>query len=231
MTANGSDKPNISPALKLLGHVWEHSGKTSWRVINESMQVAMELAITSGFKFDVDDLDAVKNRFRPEYWMDSEGCYTLACAGPHGPNPSAIQAIEHCLGRKPFICPETAGNKRLVRLHRGLRFAWHKDLARPVQVKVTSFSAIKGVPCAIACGYLKTEEGKTSKVTRQPAAIFRITHADITAYRAAIAAWQAQPQPLPEKPEGLAGMSPWQRAAFLRGVIDEKRKEAVGANS
>jgi hypothetical protein len=68
------------------------------------MQVALRLAIESGMEWAIGDCAYVEEHWRPGYWMGKAGwepSYSRACAGPHGPNRSAIKeekARERSLG-------------------------------------------------------------------------------------------------------------------------------------
>lgn len=186
-----------SPAMQLLSLVWDSEGETSgqgpsWRRLNSSMQEALRLAIDSGMHFAEDDFGKIQKLFRPEYWLHIEGCYSRAIDAPHGPNPSAYQAIEKHLGRKPFIVQETSSTAKKVRLNVGSKFKWHEDMLRAIDVKVTSFGSIEkgeggakqSTQCVIACSYKERDRSKyePDKVDR----IFKITHEDIAAYHKAI---------------------------------------------
>jgi hypothetical protein len=190
------DSPT-SPAILLLDHVWNNQGETaghghSWRRLNSAMQDAIRLAIESGMQFGEDDFKVIKRDYSPEYWLHIEGCYARAIEAQHGPNPSAYQAIEKYLGRKPFVVQIRSSGSKQVRLHEGARFYWHEDMKKEVFVKVTSFSEVEReidgtktkVPCVIACSY-KERSGtgyEPDKIER----MFKITHEDIKAYHKAI---------------------------------------------
>lgn len=185
-----------SPALVLMEHVWKHTGEgmgNSWRRLNGAMQDALKLAIEHGMRFNEDDFAYVNEHFRPGYWLNWEGAYSRAVAGPHGANPSAIKALEKQLSRKAFIVHETASLKApKIRLHEGQRFEWHIDLKSKVHVTVTSFTKLKdGTQAVIACSYKTREYDKktgyvigTEKIEKR----FTITHADIAEYHTAIRA-------------------------------------------
>jgi hypothetical protein len=187
----------ISPALTLLDHVWGSQGKTtghghSWRRLNAAMQSALRLAIESGMEFGEDDFAVIRREYGPEYWLHIENCYAMAIDAQHGPNPSAYQAIEKHLGRKPFVIQVRSSSTKQVRLHEGARFYWHEDMKKEVFVKVTSFGEVEreinGIktkaPCVIACSY-KERSGtgyEADKIDR----MFKITHEDIKTYHKAI---------------------------------------------
>lgn len=186
-----------STAMQLLDLVWESEGKTSghshsWRRLNAAMQSAVKLAVESGMDFDEDDFFKIREKYNPSYWMHIEIVYSLAIEAQYGPNPSAYQAIEKYLGRKPFIVVPSCRESNKIRLHEGSRFQWHENMERELTVKVTSFGSVERVvdgkksevPCVIACSYKERDRTKyePDKVDR----VFRITHDDIAAYHKAI---------------------------------------------
>jgi hypothetical protein len=191
----------LSPALGLLDYVWQNTPRTSWRVVNESMQIAIKLAVVSGMEWAIGDCKHINDHYRPGYWMGEqswEPSYSLACDGPRGPNASAIKAIEAHLGRKAFIVVKAAHEGAKIRLHVGVRFDWHDNLKdRIPNVKVTSFSTRKvagkdgkeiEVPCVVAYSYVreKKDSGNYSYETDKVDRVFKITHDDIAAYHKAI---------------------------------------------
>jgi len=190
-------EPTISRVLELLDLVWMSQGDTaghghSWRRLNAAMQDAIRLAIDSGMEFGEDDFEVIKRKYSSEYWLHIEGCYSRAIEAQHGPNPSAYQAIEKYLGRKPFIVQRRWNDTRKLRLYEGARFYWSDDMKSEAFVKVTSFGTVERtvngikatVPCAIACSYkTKSRDGyEPDKVDR----VFKITHDDIAAYHKAV---------------------------------------------
>jgi hypothetical protein len=198
-------KTERSPAYRLLAHVWKHEGDgmgKSWARINDAMQMALKLAITSGMKFDPEDFASFSKDFNSGYWIgDGEHYYAMACARDrqHGANASAYQSYEHWRGRKPFIVAEEAreGATR-IRLCVGQRFDWHIKLKTEAKVIVTSFDDHATQPCLIACSY---KDAARSKIDKR----FKITHEDIVNYHAAIreaskakvkAGAETEPQPV-----------------------------------
>lgn len=189
------EKP-MSPALGLLDYVWKNVPYDSHREMNAAMQVALRLAVESRMEWAIGDCKHIGDNYRPGYWMGEQGwepSYARACDGPHGPNPSAIKAIEAHLGRKPFIVRRTAGEAVTIRLHVGAQFHWHDNMKARVNVEVTSFSTkkVKGkgkdakevkVPCVVACSYKYTGKSCERKIDR----VFKISHDDIAAYHKAI---------------------------------------------
>jgi hypothetical protein len=222
------DEKPMSPLLRLLDTVWKHTPHKSWRVINEAMGVALMNAVRTGMAFEASDITEIIDRFRGRYWMgDPEYLYSQACAGPHGPNPSAIKALERWLKRKPFICPAGPSGRPLLRLHCGARFGWHDDFKTAVQVKVTSFSRQGESPCVITCSHLEIEPGKSAITRTKATRIFRITHADIAVYRRFIReAAKARAEQVPLDMADPANMSPAGRVLYFRRIVREKREEA-----
>jgi hypothetical protein len=190
-----------SPALTILRQVWRHVGSGrddhSWVQLNGAMKRALLLAIEAGFRFDGDDFDRFAREFSPmDKWLGVDGiehAYQVACDGPHGPNPSAYQAVESWLGREPFLVAETArggsGKDPLgpkVRLYVGKTFDWRDGLKKRVKVTVTSFNDEKGH--IIACSYKEQtrESGSFVYTDRKVDRRFSITRDDIAGYHAAI---------------------------------------------
>lgn len=181
-----------SAALVLLSHVWKAEGAAhgghSWRRLNDAMRTALFLAIDAGMTFDDSDFRKIAHKFNSGYWLDIEYAYKHACGeqqgGNHGPNPTAIHAIESHLGRTPFlIAREPNHGSPKDRICVGSRFSWHIDMKNRVYVTVTSFAADQSH--VVACSYKEREPGRNErKVDR----MFRITHDDLAAYHAAIRA-------------------------------------------
>jgi hypothetical protein len=156
------------------------------------MQTAVNLAIDAGIHFDEDDFYRIRKSYDSGYWLHIEGCYSRSIEAQHGPNPSAYQAIEKYLGRKPFIIQRSSSDSRKLRLYEGARFNWHIDMKQAVSVKVTSFGTVKRkidgaereLQCVIACSY--KERQKTGYEPDKVDKIFKITHDDIASYHKAI---------------------------------------------
>lgn len=188
-----SEDKGDSPALVLLKHVWKSQGEgagNSWRRLNSAMQVALRLAIESGFRFDPGDFSTFSAEFNAGYWWgDQEHYYSLACEGPHGPNPSAIKAIEAWKKRRPWIVMEDAGEPK-VRPHVGSRFRWFDDPENPSPkgrhwAIVTSFNDKDDR--LVACSY---KDSDRSKIDRR----FAIAREDVAAYHKAIARLKKKPE-------------------------------------
>jgi hypothetical protein len=150
-----------SPAVQLLRFVWGNEaygwGK-SWSRINSTMRKALELAITSGLRFNPDDFKTFMERsldggFSFGYWCGEGGVdrwYKLACKSGPGEkgNLSACQAIEKLLDRPPFILKSLSSavaTAAKIRLAIDVNFWWDGRW-----VTVTSFS---GRNALIACSY------------------------------------------------------------------------------
>lgn len=207
------EKTTDSPAMQLLALTWEHTGGInsaghSWRRLNASMQTALRLAIEGQFEFAEGDFRAIYERFNAGYWIGQniETYYSLACDGPHGPNPTATKALEKTLGRKPFIVQRSAGDPRKLRLHVGSTFDWHEDMKKRVFVEVTSFRKPEDAdPHVVACSY-RREKDANGYEQRKVDKRYKITHADIAAYHKAIRdhAKQAEEARALEKAEARA---------------------------
>lgn len=130
-----------SPAIRFLEVVWKNNCEVfshSWRVINEAMYAALNLAIHTGFRFSKNDFTIIDEQYRIGYWggndrhMLGERFYSTACEGSHGCNRSAAIAFENWKHRKPFILDG-------VRFSIGHQFRW--DLGDKTEwLTVTSFS-------------------------------------------------------------------------------------------
>jgi hypothetical protein len=127
-----------SSALKLLKHVWEHNGTTSWEALNHSMYTATELAIGAKLHWLPSDFDYISANFRPGYWLGElvwEPMYSLAVWTD---GDSFIKAFETAKKREPFFANEVCGaNWRIGASHyvhassshrqRG-RIAWRSEV-------------------------------------------------------------------------------------------------------
>lgn len=197
-----------SPAIQLLSLVWDHCGEqgtASWRIKNSAMQVALHLAIESLMRFDEDDFKVISERWDPGYWLHVENFYRVACggqsSGAHGPNPSAVKAIERHLCRKPFLIRRSATDPVKIRIYEGLQFQWHVDMKKCVMVKATSVNPgdlIKKIaPHVVACAYKPQKQNKHGydigprKIEKR----FEITHSDIAEYHKAILVHAKKTQP------------------------------------
>ncbi len=160
----------------------------SWLKVNHRMSDALVLAICSGMRFDLEDFGAAMKKFRPGYWLYIETAYSLAVLYR---NASAYHAIEHHLGRKPFIVKGASIGTHtgdgpcgigLARLIISARFQWKGE-----HVTVGSFNDAKGhvnassykrVAADPVCPQCQRAIGWTKdKVLHN----YRITNADIRA--------------------------------------------------
>lgn len=93
----------MSSAMKLMTVVWESVPTGSWRRLNNAMHMALYLAIDGHLKFEVGDIDKIKERFRPGYWIGDNGWeHAYARAARTGAR-SAWKEFERFLDRKPFL--------------------------------------------------------------------------------------------------------------------------------
>lgn len=192
----GKKKKADSPAIQLLNHVWLHDGGRanvqSWDRLNHSMQAALSLAIQSLMDFGLHDFEVIEERYWPGYWMGSDGgefYYGAACNGTYGINMSACLAFEHWKVRKPFLIARKALNLSTEvrdRICVGHRFTWgEKKKGKWVGHQVTCTSMSQDGKSFTACSYHDPPEGvpwPRAKVKRR----FKITHAKIAEYHAAI---------------------------------------------
>lgn len=127
-------KTQLSPAMELLTLVWEETPRGSWDRLNQSMKVAMRLAITAKMLFALDDFATARRVFRGGYWFGvpmGEMFYSLAVETG---NLSAAQSFEAWTDRPPFIADRVDHRKR-GRLAIGSTFQWRGET-----VAVTSFA-------------------------------------------------------------------------------------------
>lgn len=193
-----------SKAMALLRAAWNADGTCgamgrSWRRLNSTMQAALHLAIETLAEFHEDDFRRFAKSFNSSYWIgDGEYYYRRAIDGPHGPNPSAYQAIEAWLGREPFIVETDPVREpgRRERLYVGKRLTWFDGgvvtREKMLTVVVTSFDDAKGT--VTICAYKRP--GKTERWEPDPCAgqsddakiarRFTVSHAAIDAHHAAI---------------------------------------------
>lgn len=93
--------PERSPAFVLVEHVWKHAPQRSWRHLNRTMQQALALAIESGLRFDVGDIEAIHTEMRGGYWFgENEWIHGLAVEWNNTP---AAVSFEAWVCRKPFV--------------------------------------------------------------------------------------------------------------------------------
>lgn len=102
---------DTSPARQLVDLIWEHANKDSarghsWTYLNQSLYMAVRLAIFAGLKFAPDDFNLFATQLRSHYWVGvdnthntGEGLYSHAVENN---NISACIAFEAWKARKPF---------------------------------------------------------------------------------------------------------------------------------
>lgn len=152
-----------SSPIHLLQNIWDNaqiSTAHSWLKLNHALRAGLELAVTSGMKFELGDLKKISDRFRPGYWVgDYEWFYRAAVLYR---NNSAWKEFEAYCGRKPFIIKGASITTHtgdgpcgggLSRLIVGARFPWAGGAAT-----VTSFNDKDGT--LIACSYRRDGESK-----------------------------------------------------------------------
>ena len=94
-----------SDVTDLLDHVYAKSQRgcsRSWSKLNNTLRMALEIAIGGGFKWDIDDCKYVVNHYNSGYWLGEnfERWYSLCIAAS---NASAIASYESYVGRQGFI--------------------------------------------------------------------------------------------------------------------------------
>jgi hypothetical protein len=175
------EEKKLSPAIKLLELVWngvsDNKEMWSWLRLNSSMHEALNLAISSGLKFELGDFDYIASQFRWGWWSgDGEGFYYQAVEQN---NTSAIKSLEAHWKRKPFIANDihyrvhsTTVIRKRGRLVVNAEFHW-----QGLWAKVTSFTDDK--EAIIACTYKPRNPDKyePDKIDRR----FRITHVELKA--------------------------------------------------
>ncbi len=165
-----------SPAYELLSLVWEHAPSETGRS-NQSMRKAMDLAITAGFPFVLDDFARAMENFRGSRWFDAEGFYSRAVTAG---NLSAAQSYEAWWGRGPFIADDVHSSggttQKRGRLAVGSVFPW-----QGASVTVTSFSSDGKYLTACAYHERKNDDDYSKKVANR----FTITRDGIREERAA----------------------------------------------
>lgn len=171
-----------STVMRLMQLTWKSANKStghSWQRLNGSMRSALELAVTSGMEFELDDFKNVLANFRSGYWIGDDGgewLYSLAVAES---NQSACLSFEAYRGHKPFIAdgvrPAGGTERARERLAIGSAFQW-----RGKKVTVTSFAA--NGESLTACSYKRIESGDYGRDKIESR--FTITPKDIIADRA-----------------------------------------------
>jgi len=189
-------KPKQSPALKLMLMTYKQrcaAAPFSWDRINKSLDAALCLAISGGFRFNPDDFAEIADRCKGGYWMTADGhmlgerFYASAISNE---SMSAIVAFETWKDRGPFIADKVRpafgnwshlGNRprsrKRDRVAVGSIFPWRGE-----QVTVTSFA--ESGEFFTACSY-KPDADRPGWMTKKILHRYKITRADIIADRAA----------------------------------------------
>ena len=185
-------KQKDSSAIQLLRLVWGNCNESTafaYERLNHAMYHTLQIAIGSGFGFDIDDFKFIGREFRIGFWgcADSggfaESFYSLAAVVG---NISACQAFEAYKNRKPIIADDVnynnrngtwmhggGGSRANGRLCVGCTFDWRGE-----EVEVTSMA--DGKSQAVACSY----KGSRSDYNRKILHRYTITPEAIIADRA-----------------------------------------------
>ncbi len=172
----------LSPAIQLMDLVWEKSFKHvhfSYRKLNESLQILLKLAISSGFDFERDDFQYIAATYRFGYWGGNDGhmmgeqYYAIAIRDG---NMQAVQSFEAWTNRKPFIFRDVKCKlfmdtpRKECRLFVRSEFQWKSEKG-----KVTSFE--KDGKHLVACSYKEKAKDDYSreKIKHQ----YKITNSDL----------------------------------------------------
>lgn len=165
-----------STAIRFLRMVWDHSHESTshaWLKLNHALYETFSLAIRCGMDFDLDDFNRIFREFRAGYWIGANGMESMYRTAVIYRHNGAWKAIEHRLGRKPFIVKgawldirtgDGPCGEGLARLVEGAMFKWHGEI-----VKVTSFRDPDYFNAMTLRPY-----NSTAAATR-----YKITHADI----------------------------------------------------
>jgi len=149
------ERGDKSPAFLMIEQVWNYSLETtghSWERLNHSMMYAVELAIFSGMKFDLDDFGKIAGKFRMQYWGSCGSFYVTAVKAD---SVSACRALEKAMGLKPWIVKfgfslssyghmgRSEINRNSGRLAAGARFYWDGHY-----VRITSMDTDHIIACS-----------------------------------------------------------------------------------
>jgi hypothetical protein len=170
-----------SAAYSLCLHVWQKSQQATdfaYIRINQSMNTAVRLAVTSGMRFGLTDFNRFFDDFRAGYWIGCSHEMFYKAAVEVG-NMTACHAYEHWQERKPFIID----NKRVFVCY---RFDWNGQ-----KVVCTSITPEH----IIACAY-KLVLDKNKHWTQKLVKRYRITRADVSSVKKAARQGAAVPQEL-----------------------------------
>lgn len=219
-----------SPARTFLQAAWDNIPNGSWNLLNGGMHSSLNIAITTGMRFDEDDLVFAMKEFRSGYWTgNGEAVYSAACGG-RPPNISAAIATEKWLGRPAYLWEEDSPTP--ARLYVGARFTWQGFF-----VTVTSMTK----DYLVACTYKETEkEGyRRTNIDRR----IKVTFKELSDYRRAAA---AKFRKLKKEIDDITAIDPlesWARANYnrtdlrhweiddIRIIFVEKRRALLGTLS
>lgn len=172
-----------SPAIEILNLIWNNANSEvshSWERLNTAMRDALQLAIGSGFPFEIGDFDYIRNNYDSNRWIgDWEWAYREAVSVD---NKSAYQSFEACFQRTAIIADHVdipasrflhlTSKRSRGRLVVGARFIYQGRL-----VTVTSFADDNSY--LTACTY-KDNGAYPLKIAKR----FKITRESIIADRA-----------------------------------------------
>ena len=133
----------LSPVMQAVVVFERNIPGGSDRRLNDGLYDVVKAAIESRMPFDQTDIEDFFRLFRAAEWFDADRLYVLAVEKRHR---SACRAIEHHLGRKPWIVQG-------VRLAVGSRFEWCG-----ARCEVTSFN--DRTDTLTACSYKSAPRGR-----------------------------------------------------------------------
>lgn len=158
----------MSPAMKLIMHVYQHEGHgrgRSRQQSSEAVSSAVKVAIRYGLKWDKGDFAALAKQRRQSYhdtsvYQSTERDYSLACGSDRASaNPTAATSYEAWRNRKPFLLCDRS-NVTPTRVYVGRRIEWYGD-----DMEVTSFNDVEGYFIAVKHRYSHADSwGKKPKV-------------------------------------------------------------------
>lgn len=119
---------------------------------------AITTAISSGMRFEPNDILEIAKSFKMGYWTgDGEQIYTLACHSSSGSNISAAIALETWFERPPYFWAEST--RIPERLHVGSELTWEGH-----RVRVTSINAKRIIACSGRREYHESCEANIGQV-------------------------------------------------------------------
>lgn len=136
-------KPQESPVLTHVRHLWDHAARQSYTALNSALYSCLKHAIVTGFKFQPDDVQKLSSQFGFHRWNGGgEGLYALACGSERGTgNTSAAIAFEQWFGRPAILWAEKTA--KAERLFVGAQFTWRGE-----RVTVTSIAGDHLIACS-----------------------------------------------------------------------------------